>query len=79
MCHVFPLPCCFVVMSEIDQAGVSWVTSRIVTNMTIMTIIYFKGLGKSPRIRMLQNGIMLAILWILWLERNGRIFENKHT
>lgn len=66
-------------MSEIDQAGVSWVTSRIVTNMTIMTIIYFKGLGKSPRIRMLQNGIMLAILWVLWLERNGRIFENKHT
>ena len=42
-----------------------------------MMIIAFKGLGNSIRGKILWQIACLTLLWIVWEERNVRIFKDK--
>ena len=42
-----------------------------------MMIISYKGLGNSSRGKVLWQFGCLARMWVVWQERNGRIFEDK--
>ena len=42
----------------------------------MMTISY-KGFGKSKRGIVLWQTACIALIWIVWRERNVRIFEDK--
>ena len=42
-----------------------------------MMIIAFRGLGNSLRGKTLWRIACLTLLWIMWQERNVRIFEDK--
>ena len=42
-----------------------------------MMIIAFRGLGNSLRGKTLWRITCLTLLWIMWQERNVRIFEDK--
>ena len=42
-----------------------------------MLVIAFKGLGNSLRGKTLWQITCLILLWIVWQERNNRIFEDK--
>ena len=51
-------------------AKMDWVPPRSISNMML---INYKGFGTSKR------GIVscIALIWVVWRERNGRIFEDK--
>ncbi|RVX06241.1 LAG1 longevity assurance-like 3 [Vitis vinifera] len=55
-------------------ANMVWVPPRSFCDM--MTIS-FKGLGNSIRSKTLWQIVCLTILWIVWQERDTRIFEEK--
>ena len=40
-------------------------------------VITFKGLGNSLRGKTLWQIVCLTLLWMVWQERNNRIFEDK--
>ena len=42
-----------------------------------MMVIAFKGLGNSLRGKILWQIACLTLLWVVWQERNNRIFEDK--
>ena len=42
-----------------------------------MMVIAFKGLGNSLRGKTLWQIACLTLLWMVWQERNNRIFEDK--
>ena len=42
----------------------------------MMTIDY-KGFGKFKRCRVLWQTACIALIWVVWRERNARIFEDK--
>ena len=42
-----------------------------------MMVIAFKGLGNSLRGKILWQIACLTLLWLVWQERNNRIFEDK--
>ena len=51
-----------------------WVPSRSISDM--MTINY-KGFGKSKRGIVLWQTACIALIWVVWQQRNARIFEDK--
>ena len=51
-----------------------WVPPKSIFDM--MTI-NFKGLGRSKRGLVLCQSTCIALIWIVWRERNARIFEDK--
>ncbi|KAL6334495.1 hypothetical protein AAG906_016042 [Vitis piasezkii] len=42
-----------------------------------MMVITFKGLGNSLRGKTLWQIACLTLIWLVWQERNNRIFEDK--
>ena len=42
-----------------------------------MMVITFKGLGNSLRSKTLWQIACLTLIWLVWQERNNRIFEDK--
>ena len=42
-----------------------------------MLVIAFKGLGNSLRGKTLWQIACLTLVWMVWQERNNRIFEDK--
>ena len=42
-----------------------------------MMLISFRGLGNSLRSRTLWQIACLTILWIVWQEKNVRVFEDR--
>ena len=53
---------------------VDWVPPRSICN--IMNVSY-RGLGNTNTGKVLWKLVCLALMWIMWLERNARIFEDK--
>ena len=51
-----------------------WVPPRSISNM--MSINY-KGFGLSKRGIVLWQDACIALIWVVWRERNARIFEDK--
>ena len=51
-----------------------WVLSRSICDMMAIS---FKGLGSSVRGKTLWQIVCLTLPWIMWQERNVRIFEGK--
>ncbi|RVW99862.1 Transposon TX1 uncharacterized 149 kDa protein [Vitis vinifera] len=54
--------------------GLDWVPPR---SFEDMLVIAFKGLGNSLRGKTLWQVACLTLVWIVWQERNNRIFEDK--
>ncbi|RVW64358.1 hypothetical protein CK203_047027 [Vitis vinifera] len=57
-----------------NLAGLAWVPPRSIVDMMV---IAFKGLGNSLRGKTLWQIACLTLLWMVWQERNNRIFEDK--
>ena len=57
-----------------NLAGLVWVPPRSFEDMLVIT---FKGLGNSLRGKTLWQIACLTLIWMLWQERNNRIFEDK--
>ncbi|RVW92960.1 Transposon TX1 uncharacterized 149 kDa protein [Vitis vinifera] len=54
--------------------GLVWFPPRSVEDMMVIT---FKGLGNSLRGKTLWQIACLTLIWLVWQERNNRIFEDK--
>ena len=57
-----------------NLVGVIWVPPR---SLEDMLVISFKGLGNSLRGKTLWQITCLTLIWMVWQERNNRIFEDK--
>ncbi|RVW44802.1 hypothetical protein CK203_112491 [Vitis vinifera] len=57
-----------------NLVGVIWVPPR---SLEDMLVISFKGLGNSLRGKTLWQIACLTLIWMVWQERNNRIFEDK--
>ncbi|KAJ9687316.1 hypothetical protein PVL29_015988 [Vitis rotundifolia] len=57
-----------------NLAGLVWVPPR---SFVDMLVIAFKGLGNSLRGKTLWQIACLTLVWMVWQERNKRIFEEK--
>ncbi|RVW93876.1 Transposon TX1 uncharacterized 149 kDa protein [Vitis vinifera] len=57
-----------------NLAGLVWVPPRSLEDMLVIT---FKGLRNSLRGKTLWQIACLTLIWIVWQERNNRIFEDK--
>ncbi|KAL6331951.1 hypothetical protein AAG906_020302 [Vitis piasezkii] len=55
-------------------AKMDWVPPRSISDM--MSINY-KGFGLSKREIVLWQAACIALIWVVWRERNARIFEDK--
>ena len=55
-------------------AKMDWVPLRSISDM--ITIKY-QGFGKSKRGIVLWQIVCIALIWVVWRERNARIFEDK--
>ena len=55
-------------------AKMDWVPPRSISNL--ITINY-KGFGKSKRSIVLWQTACIALIWVVWRERNARIFKDK--
>ena len=42
-----------------------------------MMSISYRGLGNTSRGKVLWKLACLALMWVVWRERNARIFEDK--
>ena len=42
-----------------------------------MMIISYKGLGSTIRVKVLWQSACLTLIWVVWWERNTRLFEDK--
>ena len=51
-----------------------WVRPKNISNMMF---INYKGFGKSKRGLVLWQNASIALIWVVWRERNARIFEDK--
>ena len=40
-----------------------------------MLLFDFQVFGRSKRAKVLWSCVVFAIFWVIWLERNGRVFE----
>ncbi|RVW51131.1 hypothetical protein CK203_078096 [Vitis vinifera] len=54
--------------------GVIWVPPRSIEDMLVIS---FRGLGNSVRGKILWQIACLTLIWMVWQERNNRIFEDK--
>ena len=57
-----------------NLAGLAWVPPRSIEDMLV---IAFKGLGNSLRGKTLRQIACVTLVWMVWQERNNRIFEDK--
>ena len=57
-----------------NLARLAWVPPRSIEDMLV---IAFKGLENSLRGKTLWQIACLTLLWMVWQERNNRIFEDK--
>ncbi|RVX13392.1 Transposon TX1 uncharacterized 149 kDa protein [Vitis vinifera] len=57
-----------------NLVGVIWVPPRSIEDMLVIS---FKGLGNSVRGKTLWQVACLTLIWMVWQERNNRIFEDK--
>ncbi|WKA04126.1 hypothetical protein VitviT2T_022186 [Vitis vinifera] len=57
-----------------NLVGVIWVPPR---SLEDMLVISFKGLGNSLRGKTLWQIACLTLIWMVWQERNNKIFEDK--
>ncbi|KAK9273684.1 hypothetical protein L1049_018494 [Liquidambar formosana] len=55
-------------------AGVCWVSPA---SSLDMLVIHYGCFGKSKRGVVLWRRAVLVVFWVLWLERNSRIFEDR--
>ena len=55
-------------------AKMDWVSPRSISDM--MSINY-KGFGASKGGIVLWQNTSIALIWVMWQERNARMFENK--
>ena len=51
-----------------------WVPPKSISDMMF---INYKGFGKSKRGVILWQNASIALIWVVWRERNARIFEDK--
>ena len=59
--------------SIFSQARMTWVSSDSICDMMRISS---KCFGNSIRVKTLWRNLCLSLLWILWRERNARIFED---
>ncbi|RVW29047.1 hypothetical protein CK203_088908 [Vitis vinifera] len=57
-----------------NLVGLVWVPPRSLEDMLVIT---FKGLGNSLEARHFGQIACLTLIWMVWQERNNRIFEDK--
>ena len=55
-------------------ANLEWVPPRRIEDIFIIS---FEGLGKSIKGKTLWDIACLTVFWIVWQERNARIFEER--
>ncbi|RVW26228.1 Transposon TX1 uncharacterized 149 kDa protein [Vitis vinifera] len=55
-------------------AKMDWVPPKSISDMMF---INYKGFGKSKRGLVLWQNACIALIWVVWRERNARIFEDK--
>ena len=55
-------------------AKMDWVPPKSISDMMC---INYKGFGKSKRGVILWQNASIALIWVVWRERNARIFEDK--
>ena len=55
-------------------AKMDWVPPKSISDMMF---INYKGFGKSKRGLVLWQNACIALIWVVWRERNVRIFEDK--
>ena len=55
-------------------AKMDWVPPKSISDMMF---INYKGFGKSKRGVILWQNASIALIWVVWRERNARIFEDK--
>ncbi|RVW36076.1 hypothetical protein CK203_079689 [Vitis vinifera] len=58
----------------VQSSRLVWVPPRSLEDMLVIT---FKGLGNSLRGKTLWQIACLTLIWMVWQERNNRIFEDK--
>ena len=51
-----------------------WVPLKSISDMMF---INYKGFGKSKRGLVLWQNACITLIWVVWWERNARIFEDK--
>ncbi|KAJ9689257.1 hypothetical protein PVL29_014768 [Vitis rotundifolia] len=55
-------------------AKLDWVPPRSISDMML---INYKGFGNSKRGIVMWQNASIALIWVVWRERNARIFEDK--
>ncbi|RVW90164.1 putative mitochondrial protein [Vitis vinifera] len=55
-------------------AKMDWVPPKSISDLMF---INYKGFGKSKRGVILWQNASIALIWVVWRERNARIFEDK--
>ena len=55
-------------------ARMEWVPLKSISDMMF---INYKGFGKSKRGLVLWQNACITLIWVVWRERNARIFEDK--
>ena len=59
-----------------QDIGFSWVWPGHYRDIMVHEPIDF---GKNKMARVVWNNIVLAIMWVIWVERNSRIFVGKEN
>ncbi|KAK9286213.1 hypothetical protein L1049_014598 [Liquidambar formosana] len=54
-----------------NLANLSWVRPSY-----SLLEVEFRGFGRSKRAKVLWSSVVLAIFWVIWIERNSRIFRD---
>ena len=60
----------------LDGKKLNLINCTKISKSFVMTINY-KGFGKSKRDIVLWQTACIALIWVVWRERNARIFEDK--
>ncbi|KAK9287462.1 hypothetical protein L1049_015883 [Liquidambar formosana] len=56
-----------------NLANLSWVRPQ---HSYSLLEVEFRGFGQSKRAKVLWSSVVLAIFWVIWIERNSRIFRD---
>ncbi|CBI36122.3 unnamed protein product, partial [Vitis vinifera] len=64
----------FVYIPIVTLAKMDWVPPKSILDMMF---INYKGFGKSKRRLVLWQNACIALIGVVWRERNARIFEDK--
>ncbi|XP_038688389.1 uncharacterized protein LOC119987530 [Tripterygium wilfordii] len=55
--------------------GISWVTNSSVDK----ELLAWKGVSRDKRLGSFIQLIPISVMWMLWLERNNRVFKSKDS